>query len=70
MSSKKQGTVKWFSSQKGYGFVTDEGGVDYFAHYSQIKAEGFKNLQQGQKVEFSPVPGKDGKMKAEEIIVK
>ena len=70
MSNVKQGVVKWFSSQKGYGFITDEGGVDYFAHYSQIKAEGFKNLKQGEAVNFVAVPGKDGKMKAENILVK
>ena len=48
-----QGTVKWFNDTKGYGFVTpDDGSPDVFAHYSDIQAEGFKTLTEGQKVEF------------------
>jgi CspA family cold shock protein len=48
-----QGTVKWFNDTKGYGFITpDDGSPDVFAHYSDIQAEGFKTLTEGQKVEF------------------
>lgn len=55
------GTVKWFSPAKGYGFVTGEDGNDYFVHYSQIQAEGFKTLNSDQKVSFEVGEGKDGK---------
>ena len=55
------GTVKWFNDQKGYGFITpDGGGDDLFVHYSNITMEGFKILQEGQKVEFEPAQGKKG----------
>ena len=48
----KNGTVKWFSARKGYGFLTDEEGVDYFVHFSNILMDGFKTLRTGQAVEF------------------
>jgi len=54
------GTVKWFNSDKGYGFITGDDGVDVFAHYSQIQADGFKNLEEGQKVEFDVTQGAKG----------
>ena len=48
-----QGTVKWFNSEKGYGFIAnDEGGDDVFVHYSAIQAEGYMSLKEGQKVSF------------------
>jgi CspA family cold shock protein len=47
------GTVKWFNGSKGYGFIAREGGDDVFVHHSAIQAEGFRNLQEGQRVEFS-----------------
>lgn len=47
-----QGTVKWFNSEKGYGFITTSEGKDVFAHYSAINAEGYKSLTQGQTVSF------------------
>lgn len=48
----KKGTVKWFNSQKGYGFITGEDGKDIFVHYSGISTEGFKSLEQDQKVTY------------------
>jgi len=52
MSDKKTGTVKWFDSKKGYGFIELEGNDDVFVHFSEIKEEGYKSLKDGQKVEF------------------
>ena len=46
------GTVKWFNNQKGYGFISDESGKDVFVHYSGLNMEGFKSLEEGQKVTF------------------
>jgi cold shock protein len=53
MSDSETGTVKWFNTSKGYGFIQRNGAPDVFVHYSAIEAEGFKNLEEGQKVEFS-----------------
>ena len=50
-----QGTVKWFNSEKGFGFIEVEGGDDVFVHFSAIQDEGFKTLDEGQKVEFEIV---------------
>lgn len=47
-----QGTVKWFNSEKGYGFIANDEGDDVFVHYSAIQAEGYKSLKEGQKVSF------------------
>jgi CspA family cold shock protein len=47
------GTVKWFNGSKGYGFISREDGDDVFVHYSAIQAEGFRNLEEGQRVEFT-----------------
>jgi len=55
------GTVKWFSSEKGYGFITpDDGSADVFVHFSAIEGEGYKNLEEGQKVEFEVTSGQKG----------
>ncbi len=55
------GTVKWFNESKGFGFITPEdGGKDLFAHYSSIQSNGFKTLQEGQRVEFVVAPGAKG----------
>lgn len=59
--SLANGTVKWFSEQKGYGFITPEdGGKDLFVHYSNIVGEGFRNLQDGQAVEYDAAQGQKG----------
>ena len=56
------GTVKWFNDAKGYGFITpDDGGEDLFAHFSDIKMDGFKTLKQGQRVTFDLKEGEKGK---------
>ncbi|MGM0912788.1 MAG: cold-shock protein [Pseudomonadota bacterium] len=55
------GTVKWFNDAKGFGFITQaDGGDDLFAHFSEIKADGFKSLQDGQQVSFDVVQGQKG----------
>ncbi len=55
-----KGTVKWFSDEKGYGFIEKETGGDVFVHFSAIKAEGFKTLKEGQQVEFEVTEGARG----------
>ncbi|MCF8566404.1 cold-shock protein [Alicyclobacillus tolerans] len=55
-----QGTVKWFNSEKGYGFIQVEGGNDVFVHYTAILGEGFRTLEEGQRVEFDIVEGQRG----------
>jgi cold shock protein len=63
------GTVKWFNSTKGFGFITGEDGNDVFAHFSQIKSEGYKSLEEGQKVSYDVVDGPKGPQ-AENIVAK
>jgi CspA family cold shock protein len=55
------GTVKWFSQEKGFGFIQpDDGSADVFVHFSNISGSGFRNLEEGQKVEFEPQQGRKG----------
>lgn len=54
------GIVKWFNGEKGFGFITGDDGTDVFAHFSQIKSEGYKSLQEGQKVAYDVTNGPKG----------
>jgi CspA family cold shock protein len=60
MSERITGTVKWFNGDKGFGFIEREGGKDVFVHFSAIQGAGFRNLQEGQKVEFDVEQGPKG----------
>ena len=55
-----QGTVKWFNAEKGYGFIAVDGGQDVFVHYSSIESEGYRSLDEGQRVEFEITQGQKG----------
>jgi cold shock protein len=59
-----KGTVKWFNNAKGYGFIGREDGPDVFVHYSAVTAEGYKSLQEGDKVEFEITQGPKGQQAA------
>jgi cold shock protein len=63
-----QGTVKWFNSEKGYGFIATDGGPDVFVHYSAIAMQGFKTLAEGDRVEFEIQAGRDGRSQASQVI--
>lgn len=58
--SMKNGKVKWFNAEKGFGFIESEGGQDVFVHFSAIQTEGFKTLEEGQSVSFEIVEGARG----------
>lgn len=60
MAERETGTVKWFNNSKGYGFLTSADGKDVFVHFSSITAEGYKSLEEGQKVEFEITDGEKG----------
>ena len=60
MEERETGTVKWFNNGKGYGFIEREGGDDVFVHYSEIEGDGFKSLDEGQRVEFAVTEGNKG----------
>jgi len=60
VSERVTGTVKWFNGSKGYGFISREDGEDVFVHYSAIQAEGYRNLEEGQRVEFTVERGPKG----------
>lgn len=60
MDTREIGTVKWFSNQKGYGFIARESGDDVFVHFSSIEADGYRSLNEGDKVEFTVTQGAKG----------
>jgi len=62
-----EGTVKWFNADKGYGFISREGGDDLFVHFSEIQTDGFKTLDEGQKVSFDETTGNNGKKQAANV---
>ena len=60
MTERVQGTVKWFNGTKGYGFIEQDNGPDVFVHYSAIEGSGFRNLDEGERVEFAIEQGPKG----------
>ncbi len=60
MSERQTGTVKWFNGTKGYGFIEQDSGGDIFVHYSAITGDGYRNLEEGQRVEFNVTDGPKG----------
>jgi CspA family cold shock protein len=59
-ATRIKGTVKWFNNAKGFGFIGQDNGPDVFVHYSAVKSEGYKSLQEGDQVEFEVVQGQKG----------
>ncbi len=68
MSEKEQGTVKWFNGSKGYGFIERAEGADVFVHFNAIIGDGYRNLEEGQRVEFTVSQGQKGPQ-AENVVV-
>ena len=68
MSERIIGTVKWFNAGKGYGFIEQQGGEDVFVHYSALQSEGYRSLDEGQRVEFSIERGPKG-LQASNVVV-
>ncbi len=70
MSNRISGTVKWFSSEKGYGFITPENGQDLFVHYTAIETNGYRTLNEGDKVELEVTEGRKGKQASAVTVAK
>ena len=70
MTDRTQGTVKWFSAEKGYGFISREGGDDLFVHFSEIQDTGYRSLDEGATVEFDVTQGKKGLQASSVVVVK
>lgn len=68
MSAREKGTVKWFNNSKGYGFIQRDAGGDVFVHFRAIRGEGYRSLEEGQRVEFSVTQGQKG-LQAEDVSV-
>ncbi|MDY6969238.1 MAG: cold-shock protein [Spirochaetota bacterium] len=68
MSDRESGTVKWFNNSKGYGFIKREEGDDVFVHYKEIRGDGFRSLEEGQRVEFSVIQAEKG-LQAEDVLI-
>lgn len=68
MSERETGTVKWFNSTKGFGFIERENDDDVFVHYSEINADGFRTLEEGERVEFTVVQAEKGPQ-AQNVVV-
>jgi CspA family cold shock protein len=66
MSDRETGTVKWFNATKGYGFIEREAGDDVFVHFNAIRGDGYRSLEEGQKVEFTVAQGQKG-LQAEDV---
>jgi CspA family cold shock protein len=66
---KEQGTVKWFNGEKGFGFIARESGPDVFVHFSAITGDGYRELREGQRVEFSVTQGQKGPQATEVIAI-
>ena len=69
MSERITGTVKWFNGTKGFGFIARDGGPDVFVHFSAIQGDGFKNLDEGQRVEFTVESGPKGPQASNVVVV-
>lgn len=69
MSQRVTGTVKWFNATKGYGFLSQEGGEDVFVHFTAIQTEGYRTLEEGQKVEFTIEKGPKGLQAAKVVVL-
>jgi cold shock protein len=69
MSERETGTVKWFNGSKGYGFIERSGGSDVFVHFSAIQGSGFRNLEEGQSVEFTVEKGPKGLQAANVVVL-
>lgn len=67
MTEREQGTVKWFNGSKGYGFIERGEGEDVFVHFSAIVGDGYRNLEEGQRVEFTVTQGQKG-LQAENVV--
>lgn len=68
MSVREKGTVKWFNSSKGFGFIQRDSGDDVFVHFRAIVGEGYRSLEEGQRVEFTVTQGQKG-LQAENVVV-
>jgi CspA family cold shock protein len=69
MAERIIGTVKWFNGSKGYGFIEREGGADVFVHFSAIEGDGYRNLEEGQRVEFTVEQGAKGPQASNVVVV-